>query len=114
MPKSGAATLYGAASFIGSHTAPAAWSGPDSPYTFVREGIAHAIAQANAAGEKNIAVAAARIAQQCLQLGLLDEIQIHLAYALLAEDIRLFDTLSATPMQLERTQRLEALDVTHL
>ncbi|MDI6697074.1 MAG: dihydrofolate reductase family protein [Anaerolineales bacterium] len=106
---------YGVPSFIVSHTIPMEWSGPDSPFTFVTEGVASAIAQAKAAaGNKDVAVAAASIAQQCLNLGLLDEIQIHLAPVLLGEGIRLFDHLSIAPMQLERTRVIEAPHVTHL
>jgi dihydrofolate reductase len=100
---------YGVPSFIVSHTIPMEWSGPDSPFTFVTDGVASAIAQAKtAAGNKDVAVAAASIAQQCLNLGLLDEIQIHLAPVLLGEGIRLFDHLSIAPMQLECTRVIEA------
>ena len=71
---------YGVPSFIVSYTVPAEWSGPNAPFAFVTEGVASAIAQAKAAaGNKHVAVAAASIAQQCLRLGLLEEIQLHIA-----------------------------------
>ena len=106
---------YGVPSFIVSHTVPAEWSGPDSPFTFVTDGVASAIAEAKAAaGERDVAVAAANIAQQCLKLGLLDEIQIHLVPVLLGEGVRLFDDLGAAPIALERTRVIAAPGVTHL
>ena len=96
---------YGIPSFIVSHTAPSEWVGEDSPFTFVTDGVASVIAQAKeAAGEKHVGVAAASIAQQCLKLGLLDGIQIHLVHVLLGEGIRLFDDLGAAPIELERTR----------
>ncbi len=106
---------YGVPSFIVSHTVPAEWSRPDSPFTFVTDGVASAIAQAKAAaGGKNVAVAAASIAQQCLRLGLLDEIQLHIAPVLLGEGIRLFDHLGVGPIALECIRVVEAPRVTHL
>lgn len=98
-----------------SHSAPAEWSRPDSPFTFVTDGAASAIAQAKAAaGERAVGVGTASLAQQCLRLGLLDEIHLHLAHILLGDDIRLFDNLGATPIELERMRVVEAPGVTHL
>ena len=106
---------HGVPSFIVSHSVPAEWSGARSPFTFVTDGVASAIAQAKAAaGHKDVGVAAASIAQQCLKLGLLDEIQIHLVPVLLGEGIRLFDHLGAAPIELERMRVVEAPGVTHL
>lgn len=105
----------GVPSFIISHDVPAEWAGPDSPFVFVTDGVASAIAQAKAAaGDKAVGVAGANIAQQCLKLGLLDEIQIHLAPVLLGQGIRLFDQLGTTPIGLEQTRVVEAPNVTHL
>lgn len=106
---------YVVPSFIVSHSVPPEWSESDSFFTFVTDGVASAIAQAKAAaGERDVAVAAASIAQQCLQLGLLDEIQLHLAPVLLGAGVRLFDNLGTMPVQLERTRVVEAPSVTHL
>ena len=105
----------GLPSFIVSHDVPSEWAGPDSPFVFVTDGVASAIAQAKlAAGDRAVGVAGADIAQQCIQLGLLDEIQIHLAPVLLGEGIRLFDHLGTTPIELEQTRVVEAPNVTHL
>jgi len=105
----------GIPSFIVTHQVPEKWAGKASPFIFVTDGVESAIAQAQAAaGDKPIGVAGADIAQQCLKLGLLDEIQIHLAPVLLGEGIRLFDNLEGTPFNLERTRVVDAPGVTHL
>jgi dihydrofolate reductase len=105
----------GVPSFIVSHDVPEKWAGSDSPFIFVTDGIESAITQAKiAAGDKDVGVAAASITQQCLELGLLDEIQIHLAPVLLGEGIRLFDHLDTAPIELECTRVIEAPQVTHL
>ena len=49
-----------------------------TPFTFVNDGIESALALARAAaGDKNIGVAGANVAQQFIRAGLLDEISIH-------------------------------------
>jgi dihydrofolate reductase len=105
----------GIPSFIVTHSIPEEWSGKNSPFIFVTDGVANAISQAKlAAGEKPIGVAGADIAQQCFQLGLIDEIQLHLVPVLLGEGIRLFDNLGKTPIEFERIRVVEAPNVTHL
>lgn len=105
----------GIPSFIVTHSVPAEWAGKDSPFIFVTDGIESAIAQAKAAaGGKDVGVAGADIAQQCLKLGLLDEIRLHLAPVLLGEGIRLFDNLGKTPVELETLRVVEGKGVTHL
>ena len=100
--------------FIVTHTVPAAWAGQGSPFTFVTDGIESAIRQAKqAAGDKNVAVSSASIAQQCIKAGLLDEIQIDLVPVLLGGGVRLFEHL-ATPIELESSGVIAAPGVTHL
>lgn len=101
--------------FIVTHTAPQEWLVEGSPFTFVTDGVESAIRQAKqAAGDKNVSVSSASIAQQCLKLGLLDEIHINLAPVLLGGGVRLFDNLGAAPIELKRTRVVEAPGVTHL
>ena len=57
---------------------------------------------------------AARIVQQCLRAGLLDEIAINLVPVLLEDGVQLFDHLGATPIELESTRVIEAPGVKHL
>ncbi len=101
--------------FIVTHSIPQEWVKDGSPFTFVTDGVPSAIRQATqAAGDKNVAVSSANIAQQCIKAGLLDEIQIDLVPVLLGGGVRLFDHLGAEPIELERTRVVEAPGVTHL
>jgi dihydrofolate reductase len=97
-----------------SHQARQSVAKGGATFTFVDTGIESALAQAQAAaGEKAICVAGgATTAQQFLQAGLIDEVQIHLVPVLLGEGIRLFD--HGAPMELEQTRVLESPGVTHL
>ena len=103
-----------------THEVPEAWVeeyvvGRGAPFTFVTEGVARAVAVAREiAGDKNVSVGAASLVQQCLSLGLLDEIQIDLAPVLLGGGVRLFDHLEGVPIALERLRVVEGRDVTHL
>jgi dihydrofolate reductase len=101
--------------FIVTHTPPAEWVKEGSPFVFVTEGVESAIRQARAAaGDKNVAVSSASIAQQCLRAGLLDEIHIHLAPVLLGGGVRLFGDLNDAPIDLEPIRVVAAPGVTHL
>jgi riboflavin biosynthesis pyrimidine reductase len=51
---------------------------------------------------------------QCLQLGLLDELQIHLVPVLLGAGVRMFDAIDEAPVQLEQTRVVEGRGVVHL
>lgn len=105
----------GIPSFIVTHEVPEKWQGADGPFVFVTDGIESAITQAKAAaGGKDVGVAGADIAQQCLKLGLLDEIRLHLTPVLLGDGILLFDNLGTGSVELERIWLVEAPDVTHL
>jgi dihydrofolate reductase len=95
---------------------------PDKPtvdtmnFTFVTNGVEDAINQARAvAGDKNILlIGGANIARQCIEAGLLHEIQIHMAPILLKEGISLFGNLSPEQVKLETTRVIEAPGVIHL
>ena len=52
--------------------------------------------------------------QQCLNAGLLDEIQIDLAAVLLGAGVRLFDQLATTPVILGNPTVVTGVGVTHL
>jgi dihydrofolate reductase len=74
----------GAPVFVVTLEPPDDWSYPDAPFTFVTNGVASAVAQAKAAaGDRIVAVASADVAQQCLNLGLLDAIVVDLVPVLL-------------------------------
>ncbi len=105
----------GVPTFVVTHTLPEDWVNDEgSPFTFVTEGVESAVEQARVvAGEKDVAVGAASIAQQCIRAGLLDEIHIDLVPVLLGDGVRLFDNLGGQ-VELERTEIIEAPDVTHM
>ncbi|HWL37790.1 MAG TPA: dihydrofolate reductase family protein [Frankiaceae bacterium] len=68
-----------------------------------------------AAGDKDVLVHGAAIAQRALLAGLLDEIQVHLVPVLFGEGRPLFEHLGAGQRELERTRVLEGEGgVTHL
>ena len=66
------------------------------------------------AGDKNVLVHGAGVAQLALAAGVLDEIEIHLVPVLLGQGRRLFENLSPDHIELERTRILEGEGVTHL
>ncbi len=107
-------TPYKVPHFVITHTARPPVAREGMRFHFVADGLESAIAQAKAAaGDKAVCVAGgASIAQQLLQAGLIDEIQIHLVSVLLGNGLRLFDNLET--MQLERTRVIESPGVTHL
>lgn len=52
--------------------------------------------------------------QQCIKLGLLDEIHLDLVPILLGSGIRMFDYLGIEPIELERTSMSAAPGVTQI
>jgi dihydrofolate reductase len=87
----------------------------DTTFTFV-DGIESALEQAKAAaGDKDVSIGGgADIAQQYLNAGSVDEMQIHIAPLLLGGGIRLFDRLGDARIELEKTRVIDSPAVTHL
>ena len=85
-------------------------------FTYVTDGIEAAVDQArSAAGDEDVLVAGgASVVQQCLQAGLLDELQIHVAPVLLGNGTSLFARLDIEPLALEATRVIASPSVTHL
>lgn len=67
-----------------------------------------------AAGERNVLVHGAGVAQLALAAGVLDELQIHLIPVLLGEGRRLFEHLGAEHVELEPIRVLDAPGATHI
>jgi dihydrofolate reductase len=98
-----------------THTVPQEWVYEGSPFEFVTDGVESAVERARAvAGDKDVAVGAAGIVQQCIRAELLDEIHVDLVPVLLGGGVWLFEHLGSTPIELESTGVVEALGVTHL
>jgi dihydrofolate reductase len=89
---------------------------PESDWVnYVTDGAESAMRQAkDAAGESNVMVHGASLAQSLLRAGVLDEMEIHLVPVLLGEGRRLFEHLGADHTDLELTRVLEAPGVVHL
>ena len=105
----------GVPAFVVTHTVPQEWVYEGSPFTFVTDGVESAVEQARAvAGEKDVAVGAASIVQQCIRAGLIDVIHVDLVPVLLGGGVRLFEHLGSTPIELESTEVIEGSGVTHL
>jgi dihydrofolate reductase len=101
--------------FVLTHQPPQEWVKAGSPFLFVTDGIESAIRQAKqVAGDKNVSVSSASVAQQCIQARLLDEIYVHLVPVLLGGGVRFFDQLGVTPVDLEGIRVIETPEVTHL
>jgi dihydrofolate reductase len=98
--------------FVVTHRKPAASHPP--VYTFVTDGVASAIEQAeNAAGGKVVTLHGATVMQQALPLGLVDEIRVHVIPVLLGGGTPLFGSLDSA-IGLERTRVQVTPAATHL
>jgi len=87
----------------------------DPPYTFVTEGIERAVEEARtAAAGRDVALMGAKIVQQCLQAGLLDEIIINLVPVVLGRGVRLLEGLDPGSVELDLVRVVDAPGVTHL
>jgi dihydrofolate reductase len=85
-------------------------------FIFVTDGLESALAQAReAAGDKDVSVAGgASLVQQCIEAGLLNEMQIHLVPVFLGGGDRLFDQLGDTRRDLEVERAIHSPAVTHV
>ena len=85
-------------------------------FFFVTDGIESALEQARAAaGEKDVQISGgAEVAQQYLQAGLLEEIQLHVAPVLLGGGVRLFEGLGPDDAKLELAEVVDSPKVTHI
>jgi dihydrofolate reductase len=105
--------------FVLTHNAPETVAKGENErlrFTFVTDGTEHAIAQTRAAaGDKDVTViGGAQTVQQCLQAGLVDELQIDLVSILLGGGLRLFERPGSEPLELERIRVIEYPFFTHL
>lgn len=101
--------------FLLTNEPPTRWVGPGTDGTVVSDGIESALEQAmSAAGQRDVVVMSANVAQQYLRAGRLDEIRLTLVPALLGSGIRLLDNLAGYQFDLECTLVVPSDQVTHL
>jgi dihydrofolate reductase len=82
--------------------------------TYVRDGIASAMAQAKAAaGDRDVVVQGAYTAQRALEAGVLDEVQIHQIPVLFGGGRRLFEVLPSR-VELEIVRVIDTPEATHV
>jgi dihydrofolate reductase len=99
--------------YVLTHEPPADWPA-DSTIHFVTDGLDSAVAQARkAAGDKNIAIATPGTVRQCLDAGILDELQVNVVPVVLGDGLPFFDGV-AGPVELEGPDVVEGIGVTHL
>jgi dihydrofolate reductase len=83
-------------------------------YSFVN-GVEAALEKAKKlAGDKDVSMAGANIAQQFIKLGLIDEISIHLVPVLFGSGTPLFGNLDSEHISLETIEVIETAEVIHL
>jgi dihydrofolate reductase len=90
---------------------------PDTPWpgvTFVGDLDTAVAAATQAAGDKYVNVLGATVARECLEAGVLDEILVLIAPALLGDGVRLFDHPGGEHIKLERLSQSEAPLATNL
>ena len=88
----------------------------ETTFTFVTDGIQVALelARAAAAGADVAIGGGAGVARQYLDVGLIDELEIHLVPVLLRGGVRLFDAGAEQPVTFVQMRAVEAPGVTHL
>ena len=100
-----------------THTEPTDWvrAHPDAPFTFVTDGIEAAIEQARQiAGDKVVGVTAGKLASQCLELGLVDEIYFDLVPVVLGGGTHYFEEFDSGAVLLDGPEIIQGASVTHL
>jgi len=100
--------------FVVTHTAPDGWVDADPSFTFL-DSVEEAVTEATrAAGAKSVVIASPNVAQQALELGLLDEVAISLVPILLGDGIPFFAKDPGMSVELGDPEVIEGSGVTHL
>jgi dihydrofolate reductase len=103
--------------YVVTHRMPAEWieAHPDAPFTFVTDGVASALAKAQAvAGDRVVSLTAGDMTGQALAAGLVDELRIDLAPVLLGTGVRYFGDFTEAEQLLEDPAVVQGDRVTHL
>ncbi|GAB2657387.1 dihydrofolate reductase family protein [Nocardia goodfellowii] len=106
--------MLGVPVFLMTHSAHEPIEKDGVTYTFVVDDIAQAVESAKrAAGDRWVSLLGGSISRQCLELGLVDEIQLHVVPILLGEGISLFTGLRKR-IKLERVETSAFASEAHL
>jgi dihydrofolate reductase len=99
--------------YILTHEPPADWPA-DSTIHFVTDGLESAVAQAReVAGGKDVGIATPGVVRQCLDAGLLDELQVNVIPVVLGDGVPFFDGIERE-VSLGGPEVIEGNGVTHL
>jgi dihydrofolate reductase len=99
--------------FVVTHNAREPLRIGDTTFQFVTGGVKQAIEIAKkAAGPKNVAILGHSIAQQGIELGLVDELVIHIYPIIFGNGLRLIDHLGCQPIELERIEIISTTQIT--
>jgi dihydrofolate reductase len=105
---------HGVPIFVPSHRPPDPLAAKYPLVTYVTDGIESAMQQAKAAaGDRDVMVHGAYTAQSALEVGVLDELQIHQIPVLFGTGRRMFDVLSRR-IELEIVRVIDTPEATHI
>jgi dihydrofolate reductase len=98
-----------------THEVPEGWPREKTTVSFSTGGIESAMREAaEIAGDRIVALGSPSIIQQCLDLGLVDRIQVKVVPVLIGDGIRLFGPLADPPIELGDPEISAGNGVTHL
>ena len=101
--------------FVVTHNSREPLSIGTTTFQFVTGGVRQAIEKAKkAAGTKNVAILGHSISQQGLELGLVDEIVVHIYPVIFGNGLRLIDQLACQPIDLERIETISTTQITSM
>jgi dihydrofolate reductase len=100
--------------FVVTHQPPLEVPKGESTFEFVRS-IEDAITKAKKVTEtKAVVIGTARVAQQALAAGLVDELFLHIAPIVLGRGLRLLDKLGTLPIELQQAEGIVGPKATHV
>jgi dihydrofolate reductase len=99
--------------FVATHNVREPLTIGTTTFQFVTGGVGQVIETAKkAAGIKNVAILGHSISQQALELGLVDELVIHIYPIIFGNGLRLIDQLGCKPIELERVEIISTTQIT--
>lgn len=101
--------------FVVTHNAREPLNIGTTTFQFITGGVRVAIETAKkAAGDKCVAILGHSIAQQGLELGLVDEVVVHVYPVIFGNGLRLIDKLKVEPIELDRLEIISTSQITSM